>query len=215
MVDKFLSSGVFFNHERAADKEPCERGWRRVLPAPSQGRSPLPSRPSLVANTSCSLVVRATKTRVPRDTKAFTPVGRAHEKASRLYSNELLPNVASEAERLTPHSACFAARFARGICFHSRCGCSFRLERLLSDREESRSIFVKSTEGLSVFVSRAARFRDGRTGATPKAGVGADVGGAERRHSLRTRDGGERANRALRDARATGSWLAPQGQLAA
>ena len=200
MVDKFLSSGVFFNHERAADKEPHERGWRRVLPAPSQGRSPLPSRPSLVANTSCSLVVRATKTRVPRDTKAFTPVGRAHEKASRFYSNELLPNVASEAERSR---------------FHSRCGCSFRLERLLSDREESRSIFVKSTEGLSVFVSRAARFRDGRTGATPKAGVGADVGGAERRHSLRTRDGGERANRALRDARATGSWLAPQGQLAA
>ena len=200
MVDKFLSSVVFFNHERAAAKEPCERGWRRVLPAPSQGRSPLPSRPSLVANTSCSLGVRATKTRVPRDTKAFTPVGRAHEKASRFYSNELLFNVASEAERLR---------------FHSRCGCSFRLERLLRDREESRSVFVKSTRGLIVFVSRVARFRDGRTGATPKAGVGADVGGAERRHSLRTRDGGERANRALRDARATGSWLAPQGQLAA
>lgn len=124
MVDKFLSSGVFFNHERAVTKEPRGRGWRRALSASLQGLLPLPPRPELVANTSCSLGVRATKTRV-------------------------------------------------------------------------------------------ARFRDGRTGTTPKAGVDADVGGARRRRSLRARNGGERVNRALRDARATGSWLAPQGQLAA
>lgn len=130
MVGKFLSSGVFFNHERVAVEKP----------------------------------------RVPRDTKAFTLVGRVHE---------------------------------------------ISLERLLRDREEARSLFVKSTEGLDVSVSRVARFRDGRTGTTPKAGVDADVGGARRRRSLRARDGGERVNRALRDARATGSWLAPQGQLAA
>ena len=37
-----------------------------------------------------------------------------------------------------------------------------------------------STEGRNAFVSREARFRDGRAGATPWAGVGADDGGTRR-----------------------------------
>ncbi len=191
MTDKSFSSGVFFNHERAGAKEPRVRGWRRALSASSQGRSPLPPRPALVANTSCSLGVRATKTL--RDTKAFTLVGRTHENASRFYSNEPSANVE-------------AARAGREPYPHVQLHCS-----TLAWSRKMRSIFVKSTGGLNVFVSRIARFRDGRTGTTPKAGVVADVGGAGRRRSLRTRDGGERGNRALRDARAAGSWLAPQG----
>ena len=44
----------------------------------------------------------------------------------------------------------------------------------------ARSLFVLSTRGLDAFVSPEGRFRDGRAGATPWAGVGADDGGARR-----------------------------------
>ncbi len=143
---------------------------------------------------------------------------RAHENACDQFSNEPLAkleayplfSVEAVSHRFEIRMLTSFVSEAERLRFHFR-GATTCLESLLSDREEARSVFVKSTRGLNVFVSRTARFRDGRTGATPKAGVVADVGGAGRRRSLRTRDGGERGNRALRDARAAGSWLAPQG----
>ena len=63
---------------------------------------------------------------------------------------------------------------------------AFLLDAAFSPEDETvrsriaRSLFVLSTRGSDAFASREARFRDGRAGATPWAGVGADDGGTRR-----------------------------------
>ena len=164
------------------------------------------------------------------DTKAFTPVGRFHENASRFYSNEPLQrgevqspdNVEAASRRFEMRrSTSFLAADvnvrleATRRRFHVSCrhvldvGLSPDGVLRLRERVEDFSCSRREADRFSCRAKRG--FVTSARTQPPGRGLARTTAARDEAVRLQSRGDGERANRARRDARALGSWSAPQG----
>ena len=146
------------------------------------------------------------------DTKAFTPVGRFHENASRFYSNEPLQRGEVVERRFARVSMSqYNVEAVSRRFFHLGCRAAnspwseLRLRERVEDfscsRREADRFSCRAKRG---FVTSARAQPPGRGLARADATRGEGA-------AFSPRGEAGRANRARRDARALGSWSAPQG----